>query len=100
MVKEKIGPEKFDEVAGAVPGVNDLVASSPESGGITSALGGLTSSFGGAAGKIGGLASLASGFKNLNLDSDMVGKFVPIILSFVQSKGGGMDRTMFEKVLR
>jgi hypothetical protein len=47
-----------------------------------------------------GLAGLAGGFSKLGLDSGMIGKFLPIILSFVQSKGGGGVKTILEKVLK
>jgi hypothetical protein len=100
LVKEKLDPEEFDEVSGAVPGAEDLIASSPKSGGIAGALGGIASSFGGAAGQLGGIAGIASGFKKLNLDADMVGKFIPIILSFVESKGGSTVKAILEKVLK
>ena len=87
MAKEKLGG-KFGEVSAAVPGMDSLLAAAPESGGAGKALGGLAASFGGGAEKLGGLASLAGGFSKLGLDSGMVGKFIPVILSFVQSKGG------------
>ena len=52
-------------------------------------LGGLAGALGG--GKAGGLADLASlagGFSQLKLDPQLIGKFIPVILGFVQSKGG------------
>jgi hypothetical protein len=100
MAKEKLGSDDFGKVASAVPGVDDLISSAPESGGLMSGLGGLASSLGGGAGQLGDLASLASGFKNLNLDSGMIGKFIPIVMSFVQSKGGDAVKGMLEKVLK
>lgn len=99
LAKEKLGTDEFSQVAGAVPGVKDLISSAPESGGLSSALGGLASSLGGGAGQLGSLASLAGGFKNLNLDSDMIGKFVPIVMSFLQSKGGDTIKNILGKVL-
>ena len=100
MAKEKLGADEFDQVASAVPGVEDLISSVPESGGISGALGGLASSLGGGAGQLGNLASLAGGFKNLNLDSSMVGKFIPIVMSFVQTKGGDTVKSILEKVMK
>lgn len=100
MAKENLGAEEFSQVAGAVPDVENLISSAPEAGGISGALGGLASSLGGGAGQLGNLASLASGFKNLNLDSGMVGKFIPVVMSFVQSKGGDTVKNILEKVLR
>ncbi|MCG7853648.1 MAG: DUF2780 domain-containing protein [Methanosarcinaceae archaeon] len=100
MVKEELGSGEFRQVANAIPGIEDLISSAPESGDLSSALGGLASSLGGGAGQLGNLASLAGGFKNLNLDSGMVNKFIPIILSFVQAKGGGTVKSILENVLK
>jgi hypothetical protein len=100
MAKEKLGSDDFGKVATAVPGVNDLISSAPEPGGVTGALGGLASSLGGGAGQLGNLANLASGFKNLNLDPGMVGKFIPVVMAFVQSKGGDSVKNILQKVLR
>lgn len=100
MAKDKLAADEFGKVAGAVPGVDDMISAAPESGGVASALGGLASSFGGGAGQLGNLASLAGGFKNLNLDAGMIGKFIPIVMSFVQSKGGDMVKGILEKALK
>lgn len=100
MAKEKLGADEFGKVASAVPGVNDLISAAPAAGGLTSALGGLASSLGAGGGQLGNLASLASGFKSLNLDPGMIGKFVPIVMSFVQSKGGDVAKGVLEKVLK
>jgi len=55
---------------------------------------------GGGAGQLGNLASLAGGFSKLGLDSGMIGKFLPIILSFVGDKGSTPIRYILEKVLK
>lgn len=88
LAKEKLGADDFCKVASAVPGISNLLSAAPKSDGLTDAIGGLASSLGGGAGNLGNLASLAGGFKKLDLDSGMVGQFIPIILSFVQAKGG------------
>lgn len=100
LAKEKLGNTDFGQIANAVPGVESLISSAPESGGLASALGGLASSLGGKAGQLGNLASLAGGFKNLNLDSSLISKFLPIVLSFVESKGGAGIKGLLEKVLK
>lgn len=100
LAKEKLGSNEFNQVANAVPGVEDLISSAPKSRGLMRALGGITSSLGIGAGQLGNLSSLAGGFKNLNLDSGMVGKFIPIILSFVQSKGGDTIKGILENILK
>ena len=63
-------------------------------------IGKLASGLGGGAGQLGNLASLAGGFSNLGMDSGMIGKFIPIILSFAQSKGGDVVKGLLEKVLK
>ena len=100
LAQDKLSSGEFSQIAGAIPGINELISSAPESGGIAGAIGGLASSLGGGAGQLGDLASLASGFSKLNLDADMVGKFIPIVLSFVQSQGGDTLKGLLEKVLK
>jgi hypothetical protein len=93
MAKDNLGAGDFSKVSAAVPGVDGLINAAPASGG---ALGGITKMFGGG----GGLAGLAGGFSKLGLDAGMVSKYVPVILSFVQSKGGDGVKSMLEKVLK
>lgn len=100
MAKDKLGAGDFGKVADAVPGIDSLIQSAPEEGGLGSTLGGLSSALGGGAGSLGSLASLAGGFSKLNLDSGMVGKFIPIILSFVQSQGGDSVKNLLSGVLK
>jgi len=100
LAKEKLGESDFSQVAQHVPGINELIGIAPKSKGLGTALGGLASSIGGDASKFGSIASLASGFSELGLDSGMVGKFIPIILSFVQGKGGSGVKGLLEKVLK
>jgi hypothetical protein len=100
LAKQKLGAGDFENVSAAVPGISEMMGAAPKSGGLGGAIGGLASALGGGAGKLGDLASLAGGFKNLGLGSDMIGKFVPIILSFVQSKGGDSIKNLLEGVLK
>jgi hypothetical protein len=59
-------------------------------GGLMDMVGKLTSAEGGDSqlGQLGKLSELAGAFEKLGLDPGMVAKFLPIILSFVQKKGG------------
>jgi hypothetical protein len=101
LAKDKLGTGEFSQVADVVPGINEFIGSAPsESGGLLGAIGGLASAFGGKAGGLGELANLAGGFSKLGLDSGMIGKFVPIILAFVQAKGGDIIKTLLEQVLK
>ena len=100
LAQEKLSSGEFAQVKDAVPGIENLMAAAPQAGGLAGALGGLASSFGGGGSQLAGLAELAGGFKNLGLDSGMIGKFIPIVLSFVQSKGGDAIKQMLARVLQ
>jgi len=85
--KDKLSPDDFQKVSATVPEMDDYLASAPaakESGG---ALGKL-SSLGEGAGKVGSMAGLTNSFSQLGMDSGMLSKFIPVVLQYVQSKGG------------
>ena len=100
LVKDKLGADDFGQVAAQVPEMDGLLSAAPKAGGIASAIGGIASAFGAKAGHLGDLTSLASGFKSLDLDSGMVGKFIPIVLSYVKEKGGDGIGKLLEDVLK
>ncbi len=107
LAKEKLGSGEFQQITNAVPGVTDLLKAAPESGGgMMGALGGATSALGGLGGQsgqmggLGKLAELAGGFSKLGLSTDMVGKFIPIVLSFVQNQGGPAAAGLLEKAIK
>ncbi len=111
LAKEKLGAGDFQQIADKIPGVSDLLGAAPAPSAAASAGGGMMGALGGAAaalgagglgdklGGLGDLASLASGFSQLGLSSEMVGKFAPIVLSFVQNQGGDGIKGLLEKVL-
>ena len=111
LAKDKLGAGDFQQIADKIPGVSDLLGAAPAPSATASAGGGMMGALGGAAaalgagglgdklGGLGDLANLASGFSQLGLSSDMVGKFAPIVLSFVQNQGGDGIKDLLEKVL-
>ncbi len=100
LAQSKLGGD-FSKIAAALPDVAGLIKSAPEAGGAAKLLGGLASALGGSKAQgLAGLASLAGGFSKLKLDAGMIGKFVPVVLSFVQSKGGGELQALLAKVLK
>ena len=104
LAKEKLGTGDFQQLTNAIPDVTNLMKAAPESGGgLMGALGSAASAFGGLGGKmedLGNLAQLAGGFSQLGLNADMIGKFVPIVLSFVQNQGGDAVKGLLAKVLQ
>jgi len=85
--KEKLSAEDFGKVENAVPGVDDLLQAAPKADGLSSLLGG------------GEMGSLASSFSKLGLSPDMVGQFTPVVLDYVESKGGATVRNILQGVL-
>jgi len=100
LAQEKLSSGEFAQVKDVVPGIENVMSSAPEAGGLAGALGGLASAFGSGGSQLAGLAELAGGFKNLDLDTGMIGKFIPLVLSYVQSKGGDELKQMLAKVLQ
>ncbi len=86
LLKSQLSGSEFDQVKSAVPDVGSLEAAAPNGSGLVGGISKIFSSFGG--GDAGGLASLAGGFSKLGLDPEMLGKFLPIIISFLKAKGG------------
>lgn len=100
MAQQKLGAEKFAQVSDCVPGMSDMLAAAPESGGgLAGAIGGLAGGLGGQAGNLGNVAELAGGFSKLGLNPGSMGQFVPIILNFVQNQGGEGVKDMLASVL-
>lgn len=80
MAKSKLKPEDFSKVAAAVPGMDDLLKAAPKGDSMTSPLGSIPGA--------GGMSAVLDAFQSLGLTPDMVGKFVPTITKFVESKAG------------
>lgn len=86
--KQKLGAEDFSKVTDALPGVDSLIDSAPQSSALTGKLGSSVSSLGGQSGSAVGMASLADRFSTLGLDSKMVNEYVTVILDYAKSEGG------------
>ena len=102
MAKEQLGDGDFAQVASVIPGISNLIGEAPTSGkGIAGAIGGLAGAIGGGSGgQLANIAALAGGFSQLGLNPSMASKFIPIILSFTQSKGGDQIKDILAGVLK
>lgn len=104
LAKERLGSGDFSKIAQHVDGIDDMMGAAPDtggaSGGMLGMLGGLASQFGGGKFKeLGDLAELAGGFKQLNLDPGMVQQFLPVVVGFLQDKGGSGIVELLQGVL-
>ncbi len=84
LAKSRLSAADFSKVAAAVPGMSSFLKAAPATS-QASGFSGITSSL---PGGLGGIASTAEAFQKLGLSPEMVGKFVPILTKFVESKGG------------
>lgn len=101
LAQEQLGEGDFAQLAGAVPGVSSLIGDAPAEGqGIAGAIGSLAGMMGGGGGQLANMAALAGGFGQLGLDPSMIGKFAPVVLSFVQSQGGDQIKGLLAGVLK
>lgn len=97
LAKSRLSPADFGKIASVVPGMGSFLKAAPatshKSGGLSSLTGSLPSS-------VGGLASVAPAFQKLGLSPEMATKFVPILTSFVQSKGGAEVASLLSGALK
>lgn len=78
MAKGALSESDYGQVAGALPGIEDLISQAPQVSQKKSDL----------AGKLGGMALVNDQFAKLGLDAGMVSQFIPIVLSYANSAGG------------
>ncbi len=103
LLKEKLGNEDFSQVSQSIPGIADLLKAAPKqgdagSGGVLGMVGKLAGTFGGGS-ELGQLASLAGGFEKLGLKPEMISKFLPLIMAFVEKKGGSGAADLIKNAL-
>ena len=92
LAKGRLSPADFGKVAGAVPGMDGLLAAAP-AGASKSGLEAL-------AGQAGGMVAAASTLSKLGLKPDTVAKFAPTLIKAVQSKGGAEVAKLLAGVLK
>lgn len=104
LAKDKLSSGDFSSITSALggSGVEDLISKAPaaDSSSTDAGIGGILGTVASMAGfdKLGNLAAIASGFKALNIDPATITKFLPVVLSFVQSKGGDQAKSILENV--
>ncbi len=87
--KQQMSPADFSQLSSAIPGLDGLLAAAPA----VEPQGGATGSMLDKAGSVlgssaGGLGQLGGSFAKLGMSPDMVSKFAPVILEYVNSAGG------------
>ncbi|MGF1540882.1 MAG: DUF2780 domain-containing protein [Pleurocapsa sp.] len=101
LAQEKLGDGEFAQLASAVPVVSNLIGEAPQpGGGLAGAIGSLAGAMGGGGSQLANMAALAGGFSQLGLNPTIASKFVPIILSFAQDRGGEQIKGLLAGVLK
>jgi hypothetical protein len=101
LAKTRLKPEEFAKVAGAVPGMDTLLAEAPAVAGTagSGAAGALAKASGGAS-ALGGLASVAPAFEKLGLKPEMAMKAVPVLTKYVTKSGGAEVASLLAGALK
>lgn len=90
--KEELSAEDFEKVAGAVPDMSGYLDAIPALGGkSTGMLGTVTQS-------LVGMPAVTAAFDKLGLSPDMVGLFTPMLVNYVDEKGGEAVGGLLQKV--
>lgn len=86
--QQKMSKNDFTSLAKAVPGIDSMMAAAPKKEEKKGALRSAASLLGKGNSSLSIAASLAESFSQLGMSSGMVNAFIPIILDYVQEKGG------------
>jgi Protein of unknown function VcgC/VcgE (DUF2780) len=91
--QDRLGTGQFEQLLGNVPGVKDLLAHAPSAGDGGGGLGGMLGGLASLAGKMGRgdmaqAAQLLAAMNSLGINKDTLMKFVPVVMKFLESKGG------------
>jgi len=95
-VKDNTDESNFGMFKDALPNLDKYLDAVPKQ---DSLLGGVGSMLGGDAKKLAGMAMLQKSFKKLGLDEDTLSKYLPIVVAYVQEKGGDKLKNIFNKSL-
>lgn len=100
LAKKQLGGDDFSKISNAIPNADSLMKNIPQASGLGGVLGGLGGMLGGKAGGLGNMAALAGGFSKLDMDGDMIQKFVPVIMSYLKEQGGDELEGLLKKVMK
>ena len=92
--------DDFAKVTDSLPEVTSLMNSFSSGDSGSGSLGGLSSVLGKSGSSLSTLAGLSDTFSKFGLSSDMVGKFIPIVLEYAQSKGGSQIANLLKSALQ
>lgn len=100
VASQNMSAADFTKVTEAMPEVTSLMNAAPKAEAGSGTVGGLSSMLTKGGTSMGALSELAGSFSTLGLGGDMVGKFIPIVLEYAQSKGGDTVANLLKMALQ
>ena len=94
MAKEEMSADDFGKISDVVPGMDDLLGSVPSLGSNK------TSMLGNAAKTLTGMPKVQSVFDKLGISQEKVALFTPVIVNYVEDKGGKAMGDLLGKVFK
>jgi len=94
MAKEELPADDFGKISDVVPGMDALLGSVPSIGGQK------TSMLGKAAKGLTGMPKVQAAFDKLGISQDKVALFTPVIVNYVEDKGGKVLGDLLGKVFK
>jgi len=98
--KKNMTKKDFGKVTKAVPDINKMMAAAPKADEAESAVVSASALLGDSKSTVSTAAGLAASFSKLDMDAGMVNAFIPIILGYVQEKGGEVVMTALQNALK
>lgn len=106
--KEQLAAGDFSKITSVIEGAETFMNAAPKTAGTTAsatpALGGLfntvTSALGINTGSVGAIVELVGKMDGLNIDKATVAKFLPIVMNYVEEKGGATAKNILANILK
>jgi hypothetical protein len=95
LAQSTLGDEQFGSLAGAVPGIGDLLKAAPALG--SGSMAGMAGGLGGYAEAATGASAVYSQFQSLGLSATAIPQYIGIVSSYLQSTGGQQTVDLFMK---
>lgn len=86
-----MNPQAFATLSKSIPGMDTMLGAAPAMSGL--------SMMGNSNSTLGSAAALAASFQQLNLSPDMVGKFIPVVTSYVKKTSGQATANLLQSAL-
>ncbi|MBS4051775.1 MAG: DUF2780 domain-containing protein [Methylomonas sp.] len=99
LAQQRMNPGDFTQLSGSVPGMNQYLSAVPRPSSSRVLLGSAADSMGDQAGGLGNLAALSGSFQSLGMNTSMIGRFVPVVLQYVQGQSGPAMMSLLQGAL-